>query len=260
MENVLENSYQESLDFIYSFVDFSMKRHVDDSHRFFKLDRMRKMAELLGNPQVRFPSIHVAGTKGKGSVASFCASALQAAGYKVGLYTSPHLQEFTERIQINGTQISKVDLVELVNRLRPLTEQVPEITTFELTTALCFLYFAEKHIDIVMPGYTHLQIAQPILFAHYMLAYFEMFKRDYLRLLDAFKRLNYCPLGAAALAGTNFDINRFYVSNKLDFIAPTTNSIDTVSDRDFIIELLSIISISMMHLSRFVRRFNNILY
>jgi len=127
-----------------------MKRHVDDSHRFFKLDRMRKMAELLGNPQVRFPSIHVAGTKGKGSVASFCASALQAAGYKVGLYTSPHLQEFTERIQINGTQISKADLVELVNRLRPLTEQVPEITTFELTTALCFLYFAEKHIDLAV--------------------------------------------------------------------------------------------------------------
>jgi argininosuccinate lyase len=109
---------------------------------------------------------------------------------------------------------------------------------------------AEKHIDIIMPGYTHLQIAQPVSFAHYMLAYFEMFKRDYYRLLDVFKRLNYCPLGAAALAGTNFDINRFYVSSKLGFIAPTANSMDTVSDRDFIIELLSMISISMMHLSR----------
>jgi len=148
--NALEQSYQESLDFIYSFVDFSMKRHVDDSHHFFKLDRMRKFAELLDNPQDNYPSIHVTGTKGKGSVASLCASALQAAGYKVGLYTSPHLQEFTERIQINGMEIDKAELVALVNRVRPLTQQVPEITTFELTTALGFLYFAEQQVDIAV--------------------------------------------------------------------------------------------------------------
>ena len=148
--NALEQSYQESLDFIYSFVDFSMKRHVDDSHHFFKLDRMRKFAELLDNPQDNYPSIHVTGTKGKGSVAALCASALQAAGYKVGLYTSPHLQEFTERIQINGMEIDKAELVALVNRLRPLTQQVPEITTFELTTALGFLYFAEQQVDIAV--------------------------------------------------------------------------------------------------------------
>ena len=148
--NALEQSYQESLDFIYSFVDFSMKRHVYDSAHFFKLDRMRKFAELLDNPQDNYPSIHVTGTKGKGSVASLCASALQAAGYKVGLYTSPHLQEFTERIQINGMEIDKAELVTLVNRLRPLTQQVPEITTFELTTALGFLYFAEQQVDIAV--------------------------------------------------------------------------------------------------------------
>ncbi len=148
--NALEQSYQESLDFIYSFVDFSMKRHVDDSAHFFKLDRMRKFAELLDNPQDNYPSIHVTGTKGKGSVASLCASALQAAGYKVGLYTSPHLQEFTERIQINGMEIDKAELVALVNRLRPLTQQVPEITTFELTTALGFLYFADQQVDIAV--------------------------------------------------------------------------------------------------------------
>ena len=148
--NALEQSYQESLDFIYSFVDFSMKRHVYDSAHFFKLDRMRKFAELLDNPQDNYPSIHVTGTKGKGSVASLCASALQAAGYKVGLYTSPHLQEFTERIQINGMEIDKAELVVLVNRLRPLTQQVPEITTFELTTALGFLYFAEQQVDIAV--------------------------------------------------------------------------------------------------------------
>ena len=84
MEN-LEQAYQESLDFIYSFIAFSMKRHLDDSHRFFKLDRMRHMMGLLGNPQEKFLTIHVAGTKGKGSTASLCASALRAAGYKVGL-------------------------------------------------------------------------------------------------------------------------------------------------------------------------------
>ncbi len=148
--NALDQSYQDSLDFIYSFVDFSMKRHVDDSHHFFKLDRMRKFAELLDNPQDNYPSIHVTGTKGKGSVAALCASALQAAGYKVGLYTSPHLQEFTERIQINGMEIDKAELIALVNRLRPLTQQVPEITTFELTTALGFLYFAEQQVDIAV--------------------------------------------------------------------------------------------------------------
>jgi argininosuccinate lyase len=109
---------------------------------------------------------------------------------------------------------------------------------------------AQNNIDIIMPGYTHLQIAQPVLFSHYFLAYYEMFKRDYERFLDCYKRLNYCPLGSAALAGTNFNIDRFFVAEKLDFSSPTSNSIDTVSDRDYIIELLSTIAISMMHLSR----------
>lgn len=149
MDN-LEQAYQESLDFIYSFIDFSMKRHLDDSHRFFKLDRMHQMMDLLGNPQDKFLSIHVAGTKGKGSTASLCASALKAAGYEVGLYTSPHLQEFTERIQINGSQIDHQTLVNLTARLRPLTLEVPEITTFELTTALAFQYFYENKVNIAV--------------------------------------------------------------------------------------------------------------
>ena len=149
MEN-LDKSYQESLDFIYSFIDFSMKRHLDDSHRFFKLDRMRRMMDLLSNPQDNFLSIHVAGTKGKGSTASLCASGLRAAGYKTGLYTSPHLQEFTERIQIDGEQISRQALVDLVARIRPFTQQVPDITTFELMTALAFLYFQESQVNIAV--------------------------------------------------------------------------------------------------------------
>ena len=106
------------------------------------------MMDLLGNPQDKFLSIHVAGTKGKGSTASLCASALRAAGYRVGLYTSPHLQEFTERIQINGCQIDRQSLVNLAARIRPLTEKVPDITTFELTTALAFLFFFESKVNI----------------------------------------------------------------------------------------------------------------
>ena len=146
----LEEKFQQSLDWIYSWVDFSMKRHVDDTHRFFKLDRMHKLMELLGNPHESFPSVHVAGTKGKGSTSSFIASALQAAGYKVGLYTSPHLVEFQERIIINGEWISKQDLVELTDELRPLTEIVKDTTTFELTTALAFLYFRKRKVDVAV--------------------------------------------------------------------------------------------------------------
>ncbi len=146
----LEEKYQQSLDWIYSWVDFSMKRHVDDTHRFFKLDRMNKLMELLGNPHESFPSVHVAGTKGKGSTSSFIATALQAAGYKVGLYTSPHLVDFRERIIIDGQWISKEDLVALTDELRPLTEIVKDTTTFELTTALAFLYFRKQKVDLAV--------------------------------------------------------------------------------------------------------------
>lgn len=146
----LETRYNEALDFVYSFIDFSMKRHVDDAHRFFKLDRMNKMMSLLGNPQHMFHTVHVAGTKGKGSTSSFIASALSQGGYQVGFYSSPHLVEFTERIQINNEQISKIDLIELVDEIRPLINQVPDITTFELTTALAFMYFSRKKVDIAV--------------------------------------------------------------------------------------------------------------
>ncbi len=146
----LEAKYQDSLDFIYSFVDFSMKRHVDDAHRFFKLDRMNKLMTLMDKPQARYPSVHVAGTKGKGSTASFIAQALMAAGYKVGLYTSPHLVEETERIRINGQDISKSDFVALTEKLRPLSAQVREVTTFELFTAMAMQYFADQKVDMAV--------------------------------------------------------------------------------------------------------------
>lgn len=110
---------------------------------------------------------------------------------------------------------------------------------------------AEKNKDVIMPGYTHLQRAQPILFSHHMMAYYEMLKRDYERLEDCYKRVNVLPLGAGALAGTTYPLDRHYVAELLGFDAVTENSLDTVSDRDFIIETNFVISMIIMHLSRF---------
>ena len=110
---------------------------------------------------------------------------------------------------------------------------------------------SKKYKNTIIPGYTHLQRAQPILLAHHLLAYFQMFKRDISRIDDFLERSDEMPLGAGALAGTTFDLDRHYVASQLGFSAPTVNSLDSVSDRDFIIELASIISIISMHLSRF---------
>lgn len=110
---------------------------------------------------------------------------------------------------------------------------------------------AKDNLDTIMPGYTHLQRAQPITFAHHLLAYFEMFKRDMDRLEDVYKRTNIMPLGSGALASTTYPLDRFMVATELDFGGITLNSLDGVSDRDFCIEFLSAISIIMMHLSRF---------
>lgn len=109
----------------------------------------------------------------------------------------------------------------------------------------------KENIDTYMPGFTHLQKAQPVTLAHHFGAYFEMFKRDVLRLEDIYERMNYCPLGAGALAGTTYPLDREFVAENLGFLAPTANSMDSVSDRDYLIEYLSALSIIMMHLSRF---------
>ncbi len=109
---------------------------------------------------------------------------------------------------------------------------------------------AEANTDAVMPGFTHLQTAQPVTFGHHMLAYVEMFGRDRGRIMDARKRMNECPLGAAALAGTSFPIDRFMTAEALGFDAPTRNSLDSVSDRDFALEAMSAAAIVGIHLSR----------
>jgi dihydrofolate synthase / folylpolyglutamate synthase len=140
----VEIAYQEALDYIYSFIDYSLKRTFRYSPENFNLARMEKLAVSLGNPHQQYPVIHIAGTKGKGSVAAMCASALHAAGYRVGLYTSPHLQDFVERIQVNGEPISHADVVALVDEMKPHIASIPELTTFEITTALALLYFARR--------------------------------------------------------------------------------------------------------------------
>ena len=113
------------------------------------------------------------------------------------------------------------------------------------------LKIMEANTETIMPGFTHLQKAQPITLAHHMGAYFEMFKRDRLRLHDIYERMNYCPLGSGALAGTTYPLDREYTAELLDFYGPTLNSMDGVSDRDYLIEFLSACATIMMHLSRF---------
>lgn len=127
-------------------------------------------------------------------------------------------------------------------------DQIAELIT-KLQSGL--IKVAEKEASTIMPGFTHLQTAQPVSFGHHMMAWYEMLSRDYDRLLDCRKRVNLSPLGAAALAGTTFPIDRNFTAEQLGFDAPTRNSLDSVSDRDFAIELASFASILMMHLSRF---------
>lgn len=140
-------AYQEALDYLYSYIDFSLTKETRYSPERFNLNRVEELMQRLDNPQNNYPIIHVAGTKGKGSVSALCASALQAGGYKTGLYTSPHGAEFTERIQVDGRQILPAELVALVKELKPHVEAIPEITTYEITTALALVYFSHQAVD-----------------------------------------------------------------------------------------------------------------
>jgi dihydrofolate synthase / folylpolyglutamate synthase len=143
----IEVPYNKALDYLYSFVDYSLKHSSELAKAEFNLDRMFALMDLLGNPQAKYPIIHVAGTKGKGSVSALCASALQAGGYRVGLYTSPHLLDYVERIQVDGEPISHQQMVELVEEIKPAVAQIPKLTTFEITTAIGFLAFARQNVN-----------------------------------------------------------------------------------------------------------------
>lgn len=145
---------------------------------------------------------------------------------------------------------SRNDQVALDMRLytRSQVEHTKDLLHHLLETILSIM---EDNTETIMPGFTHLQKAQPITLAHHMGAYFEMFKRDVLRLSDIYERMNYCPLGSGALAGTTYPLDRDYTAELLGFYGPTVNSMDGVSDRDYLIEYLSAMSTIMMHLSRF---------
>jgi dihydrofolate synthase/folylpolyglutamate synthase len=142
-----ETAYNLALDYLYSFVDYSLKHASELAKADFSLERMFALMEALGNPQNSYPIIHVAGTKGKGSTSALCAAALQAAGYKVGLYTSPHLEDYVERIQIDGRPLAHEDLVALVDVVKPFVERIPKLTTFEITTAIGFLAFQRAGVN-----------------------------------------------------------------------------------------------------------------
>lgn len=145
---------------------------------------------------------------------------------------------------------SRNDQVALDIRLY-LKKQISEISKMLLTLMKTIVEIAEKNVDTILPGYTHLQRAQPITFAHHLMAYYEMFQRDVGRILDCYKRTDVMPLGSGALAGTTYPLDREYVASLLSFSNITQNSLDGVSDRDFVIELSSMIALCMMHLSRF---------
>jgi argininosuccinate lyase len=130
-------------------------------------------------------------------------------------------------------------------------DEIDQIAALLVQLQNALINLADREADTIMPGFTHLQTAQPISFGHHMMAWFEMLSRDYSRLMDCRKRVNLSPLGAAALAGTTYPIDREYTAELLGFDKPTANSLDSVSDRDFAIELAAFASLLMTHLSRF---------
>jgi dihydrofolate synthase/folylpolyglutamate synthase len=148
---LIDSLFQQALDFIYSFIDY--ERQGPRVRQTWDLRRVEALLSLLGNPHLKSKTIHIAGSKGKGSVASMTASALTEAGYKTGLFTSPHLHFYNERIRIDSSYISNDEIVEMVARVKPAVEAVNrdatygKLTTFEVTTAIGFCYFAEMGVD-----------------------------------------------------------------------------------------------------------------
>ncbi|MDX1616877.1 MAG: folylpolyglutamate synthase/dihydrofolate synthase family protein [Candidatus Promineifilaceae bacterium] len=151
----MSSAYEEALDYLYSFVNFEHRRIDQYAPENVSLERPARLLGLLGAPQTRFRAIHIAGTKGKGSVAAMCAAVLRAAGLRVGLYTSPHLRDFRDRIRVltpsdADGRVSETDVVALVRRLRPAVEHVADLTWFELVTAMAFDHFARQAVDVAV--------------------------------------------------------------------------------------------------------------
>ncbi len=143
-------TYRDALDYIYSFTNFEVTPAGDYSSKTFDLTRIERLLAALGNPHRQFRSVHVAGTKGKGSTAAMIESVLCAAKHRTGFYTSPHLHTFRERIRVGGEMISRDDVVAGVERLKPLAAEIPGLTAFEIMTALAFNYFCARGVEIAV--------------------------------------------------------------------------------------------------------------
>lgn len=142
--------YIETIAYLHSLTDYEKTRVERYTPETLDLSRVERLLAALGNPHTRFPAIHIAGTKGKGSTAALCESSLRAAGYRTGFYTSPHLHTFRERIQVAGQKITRAEVVALVEEVRPVIERVSGVTTFEAVTAIGFLYFARAGVDVAV--------------------------------------------------------------------------------------------------------------
>lgn len=143
-------TYEAAIQYIYQFTDYEKKVGYRYAPETFDLSRIERLLALLDSPHRKLKAVHVAGSKGKGSVSAMIASVLQAAGYRTGLYTSPHLHTFRERIRINRQLIAHLEVAELVEELQPYADQVEGITTFEVITVLAFLHFFRKQVDIAV--------------------------------------------------------------------------------------------------------------
>jgi len=143
-------NYQQAIAYVHSLTDYEktrIERYTPDT---LDLSRVERLLAMVGDPHKHYPVVHVAGTKGKGSTAAIIESCLRSAGYRTGLYTSPHLHTFRERVQVSGQKISRGEVTSLVEELRSLLDAVPGVTTFELITVLGFLYFARRHVDVAV--------------------------------------------------------------------------------------------------------------
>lgn len=146
----MPNNYQEALEYLYGLTNYEVKSQFNYAPQFFDLRRVDRLLDEIGNPHRRFQSVHIAGTKGKGSTSAMLASMLKAAGHRTGLYTSPHVHSFRERIQVDDKLIPEQDFALLTDQLRTLAQQDPELTTFEVATALAFAYFAQTGVEIAV--------------------------------------------------------------------------------------------------------------
>ncbi|NLE44067.1 MAG: bifunctional folylpolyglutamate synthase/dihydrofolate synthase [Chloroflexi bacterium] len=143
-------NYTEAIAYLHRLTDYEKTRIERYTPETLDLTRVERLLTILGNPHTQFPTLHIAGTKGKGSTAAMCEACLRAAGYRTGFYTSPHLHTFRERIQVAGRLIEREEVVDLVEEIRSIIDSIPGLTTFEAITALAFVYFARCSVDIAV--------------------------------------------------------------------------------------------------------------